>query len=83
MAGSGRLQHWLGREGSFLLGMVPAAGTGFTEWHGIDLKLAYSCGRAAAAFVYVSHNCTTRLRSLQLLKMPGWISEWGWVSGLL
>ena len=59
MAGNGLLRQRLGREGSSLLRMVPAPGAGCVKWHGIHLKSVCSCGRAAAAFVYVQHNCTT------------------------
>ena len=83
MAGNGRLRHRLGREGSSLLRMVPAPGAGCVKWHGIHLKSVCSCGRAAAAFVYVQHNCTTKSGRLQLLGIPGCISEWRWVSDLL
>ncbi len=83
MAGNGLLRHRLGREGSSLLRMVPAPGAGWAKWHRIHLKSVYSCGRAAAAFVYVQHNCTTKSGRLQLLEIPGCISEWGWVSDLL
>ena len=83
MAGNGRLRHWLGREGSSLLRMVPAPGAGWAKWHGIHLKSVYSCGRAAAALVRLAHKCTTKAGRLQLLGIPGCISEWGSVSELL
>ena len=73
----------LGREGSRLLRVAPAAGAGCASCHDIRFKLVCNCGRAAAAFVYVQHNCTTRLKSLQLLGIPGRISVWGWVAELL
>ena len=83
MAGNGRLRHRLGREGSSLLRMVPAPGAGCVKWHGIHLKSVCSCGRAAAALVRLAHNCTTKAGRLQLLGIPGGISEWGSVSELL
>ena len=76
MAGNGRLRHWLGKEGSSLLRMVPAAGAECASCHDIRFKLLCNCGRAAAAFVYVPHNCTTVLRSLQLLGISGCIPDY-------
>ena len=83
MAGNGLLRHRLGREGSSLLRMVPAPGAGCVKWHGIHLKSVCSCGRAAAALVRLAHKCTTKAGRLQLLEIPGGISEWGSVSELL
>ena len=83
MAGNGRLRQRLGREGSSLLRMVPAPGAGCVKWHGIHLKSVCSCGMAAAALVRLAHNCTTKAGRLQLLGIPGGISEWGSVSDLL
>ena len=83
MAGNGRLQHRLGREGSSLLRMVPAPGGGCEKWHGIHLQSVCSCGRAAAALVRFAHNCTTKSGRLHYVEIPGGISEWGWVSELL
>ena len=51
MAGNGRLRHWLGREGSFMLRMVPAPGAGCASCHDSHFKLVCNCGRAAAALV--------------------------------
>ena len=59
------------------------AGAGCASCHDIRFKLVCNCGRAAAAFVYVQHNCTTKLKSLQLLGIPGRISVWGWVAEML
>ena len=61
----------------------PAQGAGWAKWHGIHLKSVCSCGRAAAALVRVAHKCTTKAGRLQLLEIPGCISEWGSVSDLL
>lgn len=83
MAGNGLLRHRLGREGSSLLRMVPEPGAGCVKWHGIHLKSVCSCGRAAAALVRIAHKCTTKAGRLQLLEIPGCISEWGSVSELL
>ena len=77
MAGNGLLRQRLGREGSSLLRMVPAPGAGCVKWHGIHLKSVCSCGRAAAALVRLAHKCTTKAGRLQLLEIPGCISEWG------
>ena len=60
-----------GWEGSRLLRMVPAPGAGCVKRHGIHLKSVCSCGRAAAAFVYVQHNCTTKAGRLQFLEFQG------------
>ena len=76
MAGNGRLRHRLAREGSSLLRMVPAAGAGCASCHDIRFKLVCNCGRAAAAFVYVPHNCTTILRSLQFHGISGCIPDY-------
>ena len=54
MAGNGRLRHWLGREGSRLLRVAPAAGAGWASCHDIRFKLVCNCGRAAAALVHSS-----------------------------
>ena len=77
MAGNGRLRLRLGREGSSLLRMVAAPGAGCASCHDIRFKLVCNCGRAAAVFVYVQHNCTAKSGSLQLLGIPGRFSEWG------
>ena len=61
----------------------PAQGAGWAKWHGIHLKSICSCGRAAAALVRLAHKCTTKAGRLQLLEIPGCISEWGSVSDLL
>ena len=61
----------------------PAPGGGWAKWHGIHLKSEYSCGMAAAALVRLAHKCTTKAGRLQLLGIPGGISEWGSVSELL
>ena len=61
----------------------PAQGAGWGKWHGIHLKSVCSCGRAAAALVRLAHKCTTKAGRLQLLGIPGCISEWGSVSELL
>ena len=61
----------------------PAQGAGWAKWHGIHLKSVCSCGRAAAALVRLAHKCTTKAGRLQLLEIPGCISEWGWGSDLL
>ena len=61
----------------------PAQGAGWAKWHGIHLKSVCSCGRAAAALVRLAHKCTTKAGRLQLLGIPGCISEWGSVSELL
>ena len=61
----------------------PAQGAGCEKWHGIHLKSVCSCGRAAAALVRLAHKCTTKAGRLQLLGIPGGISEWGSVSELL
>ena len=61
----------------------PAQGAGWAKWHGIHLKSVCSCGRAAAALVRLAHKCTTKAGRLQLLGIPGGISEWGSVSELL
>ncbi len=61
----------------------PAQGAGCEKWHGIHLKSVCSCGRAAAALVRLAHKCTTKAGRLQLLEIPGCISEWGSVSDLL
>ena len=74
MAGNGRLRLRLGREGSSLLRMVAAPGAGCASCHDIRFKLVCNCGRAAAVFVYVQHNCTAKSGSLQLLGIPGCIS---------
>ena len=83
MAGNGRLRHWLGREGSSLLRVAPRAGgrMGKMAWH--SFESVCSCGRAAAALVRLAHKCTTKAGRLQLLGIPGCISEWGSVSELL
>ena len=60
----------------------PAQGAGWAKWHGIHLKSVCSCGRAAAALVRLAHKCTTKAGRLQLLGIPGCISEWGSVSDL-
>ena len=60
-----------------------AQGAGWAKWHGIHLKSVCSCGRAAAALVRLAHKCTTKAGRLQLLGIPGGISEWGSVSELL
>ena len=60
-----------------------AQGAGCVKWHGIHLKSVCSCGMAAAALVRLAHNCTTKAGRLQLLEIPGGISEWGSVSELL
>ena len=59
-----------------------AQGAGWAKWHGIHLKSVCSCGRAAAALVRLAHKCTTKAGRLQLLGIPGCISEWGRVSEL-
>ena len=61
----------------------PAQGAGWAKWHGIHLKSVCSCGRAAAALVRLAYKCTTKAGRLQLLGIPGCISEWGSVSDLL
>ena len=61
----------------------PAQGAGWAKWHGIHLKSVCSCGMAAAALVRLAHKCTTKAGRLQLLGIPGCISEWGSVSELL
>ena len=61
----------------------PAQGAGWAKWPGIHLKSVCSCGRAAAALVRLAHKCTTKAGRLQLLGIPGGISEWGSVSELL
>ena len=61
----------------------PAPGAGCVKWHGIHLKSVCSCGMAAAALVRLAHKCTTKAERLQLLGIPGGISEWGSVSDLL
>ena len=76
MAGNGRLRHWLGREGSRLLRMVPAPGAGCASCHDIHFKLVCNCGRAPAAFVRFANNCTTELRSLQFLGISGCIPDY-------
>ena len=73
MAGNGRLRHWLG---SRLLRMVPAPGAGCASCHDIRFKLVCNCGRAAAAFVYVPHNCTSILRSLRFHGISGCIPDY-------
>ena len=61
----------------------PAQGAGWAKWPGIHLKSVCSCGMAAAALVRLAHKCTTKAGRLQLLGIPGGISEWGSVSDLL
>ena len=76
MEGNGRLRHWLGKGASSLLCLVPAAGAGSASCHDICFKLVCNCGRAAAAFVYVPHNCTSILRSLQFHGISGCIPDY-------
>ena len=73
---------WAGRS-AVCCAWLPAQGAGCEKWHGIHLKSVCSCGRAAAALVRLAHKCTTKAGRLQLLGIPGCISEWGWVSDLL
>ena len=70
MAGNWRLRLRLGREGSSLLRMFPAPGTGCASCNDIRFKLVCNCGRAAAALVRLANNCTTEFRSLQVLEFP-------------
>ena len=53
----------------------PAQGAGWAKWHGIHLKSVCSSGMAAAALVRLAHKCTTKAGRLQLLGIPGGISE--------
>ena len=76
MEGNGRLRHWLGKGASSLLCLVPAAGAGCASCHDIRFKLVCNCGRAAAAFVYVPHNCTSILRSVQFHGISGCIPDY-------
>ena len=84
MAGDGRLRHWLGQGGQQFAAHCSRAGGGMCKmaWYSFEIGIC-SCGRAAAAIIYVSHNCTTKAGRLQLLGIPGGISEWGSVSELL
>ena len=76
---------WAGRA-AVCCAWLPRAGGRMGKmawWHGIHLKSVCSCGMAAAALVRLAHKCTTKAGRLQLLGIPGCISEWGSVSELL
>ena len=75
-AGNGRLRHCLGKGGNSLLRMVPAPGAGCASCHDIRFKLVCNCVRAGASFVYVPHNCTSILRSVQFHGISGCIPDY-------